>query len=111
MFQKRAGDEVTINVRERKRYYSSTVIFVPLALQICLQLVSFWKTINPGLNSISKTYAYRQIKAQNVGFKIFECQANQRGKTNPNPEQGNARDTTKIVSKLISSTQSSIFFI
>lgn len=46
------------------------------------------------------THVGRQIQAQNVGFKILEHHPNQRGKTNPNLEQGNAQDATKIVSKL-----------
>lgn len=111
MFPERAGDEATTMIRERKMHYSSIVIFVPLAPQLCSQLRNFWKTIKPGLNSTCKTHVCRQIKARNVGFKISERQPHQRGKTNPNPEQGNAQDATEIVSKLISSAQSSIFSI
>lgn len=39
MFPERAGDEATTMIRERKMHYSSIVIFVPLALQLCSQLL------------------------------------------------------------------------
>lgn len=103
----RREDGVTINTEERKRHCSTDVIFVSPALQTCLQLASFWKTINIGLNSTSKTDTDRQVKAQNV--RLLNANLIRKGKLTLIHSREICKMQLKEVFKLISSMQNSMF--